>query len=271
MIVKVIHATNTRFKALKGVIKSGQIAKIRISEENFDFAVDKTMVVKYSHNKFQSQEIIDRAMSIMDGTNAEYEFKYHPFENNCEHFATWCATGERFSVQVRKFRMIMKMFLSRGLKGISNESERNNKAYERGLLCKQCFERNNKLFGVKKHGIRREEDVNIGDIITFTYWGLNHDAVVMDVKSITKRRIELTIAHYAFCGPFSHRTIKKEPKRFPLDGSIKVSEYSEPDYSVYSAEEVVTRANRRIDEQLFAFFANDSSHFARWCKLKLTR
>ena len=243
-----------------------------ISEQDFDFTTTKVMIVKYAHNKYQPQEIVERAISIKDGKNPEYpNFDYHLFENNCEHFATWCVTGEQFSVQIGKIRMAMKLFFSKGWKGISNEGERNNKAFKRGLLCKPCYDRNKKLFDVKKRQIRSKEDVKIGDIITFTYWLLDHDAVVMNIESGPRNKIVLQIAHYAFCGPFAHRTIKKETMTFTLDGSVKVSNYCEPEYRIFSADEVVKRANERVGEQLFVAFSNDSSHFARWCKLKLTR
>jgi hypothetical protein len=52
------------------------------------------IVTNYEH-KFSKEEIINRAFSKV-GTNFGV---YSVFNNNCEHFATWCATGNRISKQ----------------------------------------------------------------------------------------------------------------------------------------------------------------------------
>ena len=273
--VTLIHASNTRIGAALGASSLGMFggkAKILTKTDEVDFKQTKTMVVKYLHNRFSPAEIVKRATDQLqneDNENVE-QFKYHLFENNCEHFATWCITGKKFSVQVRKIRMVKEMFMSGGLKIIRSETERNKAAFDRDLLCESCFKRNEKLFSVEKRQIMRPEDVGVGDIITFRYYFLSHDAVVLDIDpEYTDHTINATIAHYAFLGPFTHRTIKREQLPIRLDGSVTVTDYSKPLYTVYPPEEVVSRAKSRIGEQMFAFFANDSSHFARWCKLTL--
>jgi hypothetical protein len=55
-----------------------------------------------------------------------------------------------------------------------------------------------------------------------------------------------------------------------LDGSVMVTVYPK-EFNVFPPEKVVKRAWRRIGEQMFAFFTNDSSQFSRWCKLKLQK
>lgn len=61
-----------------------------------DFARDG--VVEVDRNlvpAFGTETIVNRALSAIDqGFDA-----YHPRYNNCEHFAAWCATGEKKSQQ----------------------------------------------------------------------------------------------------------------------------------------------------------------------------
>ena len=268
--LSLVHASNTMGGVSIGITKFfGGKAKILKTDEEVDFQKTKTLVVKYFNNKFTPEEIVQRAISEQEkfGTN-DAKFKYNLFENNCEHFATWCVTDQRLSVQVRKFRMIISMVWSIGWEGIGDETKRNDAAYYRGLLCEPCYERNKKLFAVPKQPIRHSTDVSVGDIITYSYYTLRHDSIVMEIKTSSQCHLEVLVAHYAFCGFFAHRTIVQELLVIPFDGSISVTDYSSSGYSIYPPEEVVERARSRLGEQLFIFFANDSCHFARWCKLR---
>jgi len=70
-------------------------ASIRIDTKKAFAAGGKIQVVKYkrSHNP---ETIVKRAKSRLG------ERKYNFFTNNCEHFATWCKTGDHHSHQVSK-------------------------------------------------------------------------------------------------------------------------------------------------------------------------
>lgn len=166
--------------------------------------------------------------------------------------------------------MIVKMFFRNGFRGISDENERNEKEFKSGMLCKTCYERNKQLLCAEKTTIQNKNHVQIGEIIMYSYYNLWHCAVVLEIIETTEKEVRCKIAHYAFCGFWKHRTIQEDPLTIPLDGSMFVITYSE-EYNVYEPQEVVKRARTRIGEQLFAFFSNDSSQFARWCKLKLHR
>ena len=270
--VTVVHASNTIVGISAGITKFfGGKAKIMRAVQEVDFQKTKTLVVKYFNNQYTPEQIVERAIHEQEnlGTDAA-KFQYNLFENNCEHFATWCVTGQKLSVQVGKFRMTINMAWSIGLQGLGDETKRNDEAYCRDLLCKPCYERNKKLFAVPKQPVRSSKDVRVGDIITYSYYRLRHDAVVMEIKNSSQHRLEVLVAHYAFCGLFAHRTIKQEPLVIPFDGSVTVADYSGLEYNCYAPKEVVERAQSRLDEQMFAFFANDSCHFARWCKLRRT-
>jgi hypothetical protein len=269
---EIIEASNTFSGVVIGLSKLfGGKAKIQSSFKKFDFEREKICVVEYRKRKHSKKQTIQRAIAILNDKEESVKYKYDLFDNNCEHFATYCVTGQNFSVQVTKVRLTWKLFLSRGFRGISNELERNEKEFENNIICSDCYTMNKQLLGVKVKPIVTESDVEKGDIIRYSYWNLWHEAVVLEKTRTSRNTVECAIAHYAFCGVFSHRTIKEEKIEIRLDGSCSKLEYEWPQYDVHEPNEVVKRARTRVGEQLFVFFSNDSSHFARWCKLKLQR
>ncbi|CAG2225213.1 unnamed protein product [Mytilus edulis] len=226
------------------------------------------MVYKYSDtiDHFSPKEIVTRAVT----TKSNPDFKYNLLNNNCEHFTTWCVTGQGLSLQIRKIRMVKGLFANQGFQGIGDETLRNKIEFEKGMLCAPCFERNEKILNVTKQPIKSKSDVEIGDIITYTYYRCWHSAVILEMVKSHDSLLECKIAHYAFRGLHRHRKIREETFRIPFDGSVKVTDFS-TDYTVYAPEEVVERARRKLGEKRYDHFSNDSSHFARWCKLKLYR
>ncbi|XP_052091290.1 uncharacterized protein LOC127728102 [Mytilus californianus] len=273
--LELVHATNTATKAFMASFHPfGNKAKLRKVKEDIDLTKSKVMIYVYQNTikHFNPDEIIKRAIAEADADaeGGKGEFKYDLFVNNCEHFATWCVTGQTLSLQVRKVGMIVKMFFRSGFRGISDENQRNEKEFKSGMLCKTCYERNKQLLCAEKTTIQDKNHVQIGEIIMYSYYNLWHCAVVLEIIETTEKVVQCKIAHNAFCGFWKHRTIQEDPLPIPLDGSMFVITYSE-EYNVYEPQEVVKRARSRIGEQLFAFFSNDSSQFARWCKLKLHR
>lgn len=272
--IEIVHATNTVAKATFASLHPfGNKARLKKVKERVNFKDRKMVVYKYSRKikLFPPHEIAERAKSEAnaDLEGGKGQFKYNLFKNNCEHFATWCVTGRKLSLQERKFTMVLWMFLRSGFHGISDENERNEKEYEHGMLCSSCYERNKSVLDVEKRQILQKTDVNIGDIITYSYYNLWHNAVILDVNGKEDNYTTCNIAHYAYCGPFKHHTIVKEKLLIPFDGSVKVIIYPATNFNTYTPQEVVKRAEERLNEQEFAYFSNDSSQFARWCKLKL--
>ncbi|XP_063422649.1 uncharacterized protein LOC134707081 [Mytilus trossulus] len=271
--IEIVHATNTATKATFASFQPfGNKARLKKVKVRVNFKDKKVVVYKYSSKIeiFPPHIIAERAKSEAnaDSKGGKGQFKYNLFKNNCEHFATWCVTGGKRSLQERKFSMVFWMFLSSGFQGISDENERNEKEFEKEMLCLSCYETNKRVLDVEKRQILQKTDVKIGDIITYSYYNLWHNAVVLDVNGMKDNYTTCDIAHYAYCGPFKHHTIVKEKLLIPFDGSIKVIIYPS-NFNTYTAHEVVERAKTRLNEQEFAYFSNDSSQFARWCKLKL--
>ncbi len=61
-----------------------------------DFKRDGTVMVDHFQClQYSSEEVVNRAL-----THVATDFGgYHPKYNNCEHFASWCVTGQRLSRQ----------------------------------------------------------------------------------------------------------------------------------------------------------------------------
>jgi hypothetical protein len=61
-----------------------------------DFAGDAEVTVQAYGFRFDANEAVERARSMLGQSG------YDLFANNCEHFATWCVTGEHSSAQVER-------------------------------------------------------------------------------------------------------------------------------------------------------------------------
>lgn len=270
--LEIIEVTNTSAGASSGVsssslpISAKSKANIQRNTITLNFKKENIALVYYKE-RLPKDRTVERAKHYAKENSS---FNYHLFSNNCEHFATYCVTGHRFSLQVSKFKLVFGMLLRTGFRGISNEKKRNEVLHERQLICHSCFEHNKHLLNVDVAPIKSAKDVKEGDIVRFSYYHLLHDAVVLENEGLSsnKTAVILSIAHYAFCGINEHRTIKREKMEFRLDGSCVNVLYTSSTFSLYHPTFVVKRAEDRIGEQFFVFFSNDSSHFARWCKLR---
>ncbi|CAC5361793.1 unnamed protein product [Mytilus coruscus] len=270
--LELIHQTNSAMGAVRdSILRAGTLAKLKRKTEIVNLKTDIVMICKYwgSIKPRSPREVVKRAIGALRG--AKEEFRYDVFDNNCEHFASWCVTGRRLSIQIRKYKVVRKIFvkLHKGFRGLSDELLRNQIEYEHGMLCKMCFERNEKMLGVTRRKVLQKDDIQKGDIILRRYWQLQHCSVVLNVMKRKEKYIKCEIAHYAFKGPFTQKKIQSDILKVPFNGSVSVFDYSSGEFQTYGPEEVVCRARKRIGEQMFSYFSNDSSHFARWCKLKL--
>lgn len=262
---EIIEVTNTSVWATSGISSSSSLpsakskANIERNTKTFNFKMEIIAVVKYEI-RFEKAKTIQIANFFADENPF---FNYHCFSNNCEHFATYCTTGHRFSCQVSKMKLQWKLRRYRKRR----ELELFQLLHKSQLICDDCFMMNKHFYDVDVIPIA--VDVKKGDIIRFLYVGLIHYAVVLQNVGFTDDSILLKIAHFAFCGLHEHRTIKKEIRIFPLNGNCVKVNYTSSRYNLYPPDEVVKRAKRRINEQFYVAFSNDSSHFARWCKLKV--
>lgn len=78
----------------------GGKAQLTCSEIIFDFKKDNVSVASYTE-RHSKQETARRAICIYDESRKHPgSYNYNVFTNNCEHFATFCATGIMYSLQV---------------------------------------------------------------------------------------------------------------------------------------------------------------------------
>lgn len=70
-------------------------SKIEITSISKFLRDGKLEIVDSYSKSFSNEEIVNRALSKV-GTNFD---GYSVIKNNCEHFATWCATGKKQSQQ----------------------------------------------------------------------------------------------------------------------------------------------------------------------------
>ncbi|CAC5387864.1 unnamed protein product [Mytilus coruscus] len=269
--LELIHQTNSAMGAVRDSIRrKGTLAKLKRETETVNLKTDIVSICKYwgSIKPRSPEEVVKRAIGAL--RRAKDEFCYDVFDNNCEHFVSWCVTGKKLSIQIRKATIVLKIFfkLQKGFRGLSDELLRNKVEYEHGMLCKMCFERNEKMLSVTKKKVLLKDDLQKGDIILYRYFKLQHCSVVLDIIRRQEKYIKCEIAHYAFKGPFTQKKIQSDILKVPFNGTVSVFDYAS-DFITYDPEEVVCRARERIGEEMFSYFSNDSSHFARWCKLKL--
>lgn len=184
--LKIMEATNTVSGFLTGIFRGywGK-ANIQITEKYYDFDRKTVCVVEYTR-RYPKTETVQKALQFYSDIQTHKNYSYNLFGNNCEHFATKCATGMNYSVQVSKIKMMWDMLSKTGFLGFNNELERNNAEFEKQLICKDCYEMNKNLLEVSVNPIESVEDITKGDIIRYSYWNFWHDAVVLDKKKLTK-------------------------------------------------------------------------------------
>lgn len=118
---KVIH-----YSGLADGLSTGTICEVSLAEfENGDPAC-----IRHHHNALPPKAIVQRAKSRMGEDN------YNLFSNNCEHFATWCVTGEHNSQQISQLAVSPGMVvLQAAVARIKNNMAMNNGSQ----LAQLCF------------------------------------------------------------------------------------------------------------------------------------
>jgi hypothetical protein len=86
---KVLHYSGFAEK-----FKKGAVTTVTLKEFLGDDSTMLVMPYTEDERKFSPEEVVSRGLSRLD------ENDYHLFDNNCEHFVSWCITGEAKSKQV---------------------------------------------------------------------------------------------------------------------------------------------------------------------------
>lgn len=112
-------------------------------------------------------------------------------------------------------------------------------------------------------------DLEPGDAFIYKYWGLPHEAIVVDVKT-DEETISATgtieFVHYGLENIFATRKIVVETKSFNVK-QTKLQRKCFDGYYTYPKEISVMRAKSRLGELRFNSVYNKSSDFVFWCKI----
>lgn len=269
-LFEIVEATNTAGKCAAALFTSkmsGGKAKLVISERELDFEKKNIGVVVYKDRKFTKPETALRALE--DYRKKHEHFKYNLFKNNCEHFATYCVTGIKISLQVEAIAIRISSLSTKNSRK-DWEHQRHKELYEYGIICEPCYKMNTHLLSATPIRIDSKADVKPGDVIQFLCNDCWEQAVVLTTNNTTKKTVDCVIAHYIFDASSSRKTIMREKKTITF-GEVYKLNYDLSKFEIYKAKDVVQRAESRVGEQKFVIFSNESSHFTRWCKLKVLK
>ncbi len=89
----------------------GQEKPHQVIQEYYDDFAKGGLIQKVEYQSedrflFSGQIVVKRAESRLG------EKQYHLFKNNCEHFATWCKTGQSICRQANLYRVTSNLLLS---------------------------------------------------------------------------------------------------------------------------------------------------------------
>lgn len=246
-IVVEIHSSDSWCIKVTAIHSFPNDEESELKREKIDILLCRSpFVVSYACPMFKRSEIVRRAEERL-ASNA----------NGNKEFATWCVTNRCFSVPVLETRINYQFRYPLFLQTMHDDKI---------SLCDSCYE------GFLQKCLpvgcidRRPNAINKGDIVSYFYYWVWHDAVVMEVKANNK----LVLAHCGMESVFYPMRIMKETVKFEDSKTLKVYVYDE--WKVYSPEEVVERAQSMIGEKrsYFAFnMISKSAEFAKWCKAKM--
>lgn len=190
--------------------------------------------------------------------NNPKSYKYHLLTNNCEHFATFCVTGEMFSLQVaRHASYVQHLFpILDSRFNLELEVKRQCMQY---MFCIPCF---------KIVNIESKKDVKKGDIIVYFdqdryNW---HYGVVLWTKKPTNTSVKCSVAHNTSCAQHSRKGIEAIHLEIKFMKSFYKLDFTSSNVEVYDSEVVVKRALKMMGEQMLEYFTNQCSNFPIWCK-----
>lgn len=226
-------------------------AKLECSETTFNFEKENVRVVIYT-NRLRNEETAAQAKQIHEESKKDPEYyKYNLFTNNCEHFATFCATGRMYSLQVEDFESrSLSSYIKERLKSkVSGKDEQS-----RCFIC------------IPSKNIESENDVKEGDIIEYVENNIWHHAVVITTLQSTKKTVRCRVAHCTSCDHTSGKKSKKEQDIvIPFKKLFYKLIFESSDLEMDKLEDVASKARK---SSMPDFLTNACSQFPIWCKLK---
>ncbi|KAL3874593.1 hypothetical protein ACJMK2_037581 [Sinanodonta woodiana] len=119
----------------------------------------------------------------------------------------------------------------------------------------------------KEQVINNPSDLAEGDIVSFSYWGIRHLAILVSIVNIpSDTKCCITVIHYAARSLLAKRTVVEESISIDLAGN-NLRKVSFQEYFTYPGKSVVDRARKRLGEQKFHPISNNSNHLVHWAKV----
>ncbi|KAK3603616.1 hypothetical protein CHS0354_017334 [Potamilus streckersoni] len=125
----------------------------------------------------------------------------------------------------------------------------------------------------KEKAINDPSELDEGDVISFTYWGFRHKAILVSISSIlcsSEGKCNITVIHYSWQNIFTKRTVVEETLQIDLKTN-DLHKVSFSEYVTYRGNVVVQRARERVGETKFDPFSNTSNHLVHWAKVDIRR
>lgn len=141
-----------RFQVVEAAKTGPGLIKLKLSWHKLDSKEGGVRVASYLDRIIPRPETVLRAHRCYEKSTKDPNFyQYNLFRNNCEHFATYCATGRMYSLQVIAIQSDLLSYIKERLKLTLTGNNEQSKHYK----CIPC--KNTEI----------ENDVYNGDIITY--------------------------------------------------------------------------------------------------------
>lgn len=248
---QVTEAVNTVSGFFSAPIVGGDMASLKQSCIEFDFRENRVSRADYKTHRLPKLVTASLATKIYDeSTRRPRLYNYNLITNNCEHFASFCATGKMYSLQVAEFasNSWLRSFISM----LKPESRRNKKCIK--CVCMPCED------------IKSENDLKGGDSIKYLEGYIWHYAVVLKTEKLTSTTMKCLVAHHNSCSPISTKEIETKDIVIRFQDHFYIVKYASPNSGVseYDPKVVQSRARKMIGKK---FSVNECSHFPIWCKV----
>lgn len=229
------------------------------SSRTFDSMIKGNVsVVNYqASNRSPKRVTASRANEIYEKSrkNPEY-YTYNLIGNNCEHFATFCATGEAYSLQVVDFGSRgLPVYIRLKLQEIIGWGKKQSNP----CICIPC------------KNIESKHDIKRGDIIKFFEDDIRQQAVILDIISHTTTTVRCSVAHCDSCASSSSKEIKKKDLDITFEKLFYKLNFESSVFDIENPDDVVKKSNA-LDEysrQMAGSLTDACNRFPIWCKLKL--
>ncbi|KAK3599167.1 hypothetical protein CHS0354_041007 [Potamilus streckersoni] len=198
----------------------------------------KIKVVHYSYQgPFDIPEVREETFSFDLSVENVYIYHYHPAHR---YSRTKIVDRARKKIGEKKYSMLYR---------------------NSGHLVEEIILRD------KEEVINSPSELSEGDIVSFSYWGIRHRAILVSIAKIpSDKKCWMNVIHYAARSLVAKRTVVEENLSIDLAGN-NLRKVNFQEYFTYPGYIVIERARKRLGEQNFHPMSNNSSNLVHWAKV----